>query len=155
MIKCLSYNCQSIKGKEDGFKAYLLKHKIKLVFLQEWQVHNTIRNLQFFNLNYTVYNSMRTAILWHNDISCNINKLPYNLKEAGHYINVTRISMKNNVNIVAISYYRTGINYEAQLNELNYVLYDIQSRVYTKNSENYLLINGDFNCKHTLWYRPV
>ena len=151
-IKCLNFNCQGIKTKRSSFLQFLQKHNIFLVFLQEWQIHNTDEDFPIKDKNYNVTYSKRTGIMWNTKLNGQINKIPIHLTEPGHHITAIRLAMKNNINIGAISYYRSGPNYMAQYTELQKTITFIQNYIFEENCMNYLLINGDFNSKNEVWH---
>ena len=74
------------------------------------------------------------------------------LIEDGHYITGIRITMKNKINIIALSYYRTGSNYNAQYKELQKCITSIKKKYYASGYSNFMMICGDFNAKNRLWY---
>ena len=158
-VNCLSINIGGLFGrttrKRERLRHLIKRTKSKIICLQEWQVHRN--SVSVFPLNWMRSfakhaSNNSTAIMYHKNLRSCINE--YNgislNPSLEHFWTIIIISMKDGIKAAIVSYYRSPHgNYKKQFNDLLQNLRRLKNRIEENGA---IIINGDFNAKHTSWF---
>ena len=155
-FKIFAINVNSIISHERRYELIqsIKNYKPNIVLLNETKLYGRHKlQIDGFNVfrvdRYGSEGGGGTAVLIKNDICLNITQVfsPSPIKNKILEYTIVKIVVNKNTNLFIISLYANTLNYSVFINELN----EIFSKLKLDSLNNYFVLAGDLNARHTFW----